>query len=165
MDKRLKQARKDKYVEALTKVGIIGPASEAAGVHRRTILDWQKADPEFAKACDDAFETAIDAAEVMVRERGVEGWEKPVIYKGEPMFRRDPVSGEILLDDNFEPIPLTESIRNDDLLKFYMEANRQKYNRKTKLEHSGPNGGDIPTGLKIRFVSSDGEGGIDLLDD
>lgn len=164
MNKRLKQARKAKYVEALAAIGIIGPAAKIAGVHRRTILDWQNADKKFAKACDDAYEEAIDSAELKVRERGVDGWEKPIIYKGEPMFRRDPVTGDVLLDGNFDPIPLTESIRNDDLLKFYMEANRQKYNKKTKLEHSGPNGGDIPTGLKIRFVDSDGDGGIDPLD-
>lgn len=55
---------KANIIEALQKSGgIIGSACKACSVSRQTILDWRKEDPEFAKACDETLEIALDLAE------------------------------------------------------------------------------------------------------
>lgn len=165
MDKIEQQKAKDTYVEAFARSGIVSPACREAGVSRETIRLWKLADKVFAARCADALEDAIDEAELVVRQRGVEGWTEIVKYKGQTIYKRVPMTGELELDDDFEPIPLTTEVRNDDLLKFYTSANRAKYGAKSKLELSGPEGGAIPVERFIRFIGSDGDGRPDPFDE
>lgn len=165
MNPKIKEALKDKYVEAFSKVGVTAPALRMAGFSRKALRDWTLEDKDFAQRCEDALEDAIDEAEYVVRQRGVEGWDEPLTHpNGDPIWKREPKTGELCLDEDFERIPLTVTMRNDDLLKFYTKANRAKYGDKSKLELSGPDGGPIATERWIRYVDSDGDGRPDPLD-
>ncbi len=165
MDKRERDAKKDLFVEAYATTGVIGPAAKVAGVHRRTILDWKEADPDFKQRCGDAYEDAIDVAELEIRNRGVHGRQKPVMYKGRPMFVYDPRTGDLVLDDDFEPVVLMETVDSNKLLEFYTSGTRNKFNAKQRVELSGPDGGNIPVERFIRFVGSDGDGRPDPIDE
>lgn len=78
----------------------------------------------------DALNECYDAAEESLRERAIDGWEEPVHYQGGPVWKLHPLTGEQLLDDNFEPIPYTVRKRSDTLLVKYLEANRpRKFHR------------------------------------
>lgn len=163
---KVKAALKEAYVEALREVGIIGAALSIAGFSRKSLRNWQAEDDEFMEDCQDAHQDAIDKAELVVRERGVDGWEEPVTYKGQPLYKRDPLTGDQLLDEDFMPIPLTVPRRNDELLKFFMSGNSAKYGtKKSQIEMSGPDGGPFHTERWVRFVDSDGDGRFDPLDE
>jgi len=129
-----------------------------AGVNYSTGKKWRKEDEEFAKALAMADDERRDHLREEAQRRAVEGWEKPVLYKGEMVYHRDPVTKELLLDDDFNPIPLTEKVISDRILERVLEANVPEYARKSSVELSGPNGGDIPTSVTIKFIKSDGEG-------
>ena len=70
-------------VRALVVRGSVCEACIAAGVARRTVYDWRKQDPEFAAAWDDSIEEAHDRMEEEMWRRGIDGFDRPVIYKGE----------------------------------------------------------------------------------
>lgn len=60
---RTKQLR-EAFIEALKKSGgIVSPACQAIGIARSTYYEWRQADPDFAKACDETLELALDLAE------------------------------------------------------------------------------------------------------
>jgi hypothetical protein len=151
-DEGLRDARKLTFLQVYSRKGIIGPAAEAAGVSRRTILRWREDDDAFDEACEDAYQTAVDHAEEELRKRGVEGADELILIKGSPVPKRDPRTGEPMLDDNFEPIYLTKKERSDRLLEVYMRANRAQYRDKSSVEVSGPNGGPVPTRIEVNFV-------------
>ena len=164
MDKRLQKAIKAKYLEALASHGVMGVAAKTAGITRESIRAWQLKDEEFAQECKDAIEDAIDKAEMEIVKRGVEGFDRPVMYKGQQIYKREPSTGELMIDDNFDYVPLTESIHSEDLLKFYTQAKRKEFGQKGSLQLSGPDGGPIPVERFVRFISSDGNGRPDPLD-
>jgi len=156
-----KELRQAAFLQAYSLTGVIGTACQAVGVSRTTVRKWREDDEVFEERFADAFEDAVDPVEEELRKRAMLGFEKPVIYQGMPMWRRDPLTGEVLLDDDFNPIPLTEPVQNNDLLKLYIAANRGKYNPKTTLEHQGPGGTSLtPRKVQVVFVKADGKGGI-----
>lgn len=57
-------------------------AAIAAGYSRRSVYEYKEADPEFAKAWDDAWEAGGDVYEDEAHRRGVEGVDEPVFYQG-----------------------------------------------------------------------------------
>lgn len=164
-DGELQDARKEIFLGAYAAEGVIQPACLAADISRTTYRRWRKDDDAFSAGCDDALQAAIDAGERELRRRGVDGVEEHLTYKGEPIWRRDPDTGDLLLDDDFNPVPFTVRRQSDRLLEVYVRSHRPIYKEKSALELSGPGGGAIPSALTIRFVESDGEGGIDPLGD
>lgn len=55
---------KENFLEALKKSGgVVTPASNAVGISRQTYYNWRQEDPEFAAACDETLELALDLAE------------------------------------------------------------------------------------------------------
>ena len=55
---------KELFIEALKKSGgVITPACNAVGIVRTTYYNWRNEDPEFAAACDETTELALDLAE------------------------------------------------------------------------------------------------------
>ena len=137
-EQALVEVKKLKFLEAYAVTGVIGPAVKAADISRSTYYNWIRDDEAFDLAVKMAFEDAVDIAESAVVNRGVEGIEEPVFYKGEPIWKRDPETGSILTDDDFNPIPFTVNKTSDRLLEFYLAANRKKYNAKQALEITGP---------------------------
>lgn len=62
--KKAKAKAKADIIEALNKTcGIVTAACKACGVERNTYYAWLKEDAEFAKACEESQEIALDMAE------------------------------------------------------------------------------------------------------
>jgi len=71
------------YLDALAEHGNVTKAARAAGMRLKTILQYRKADEQFAEAEELAQQEAADALEWEVRRRATLGVEEPVWYKGE----------------------------------------------------------------------------------
>lgn len=151
-DPKIIAAKQDVFLKSFADVGIVLPACEAAGISRSTYYKWRDLYEEFDIACEEALQEAIDRAEMELRTRAVQGIEEPVLFKGEPVWKRDPNTGDILLDDDFNPIPFTINRRSDRLLEIYMKAQRQQYRDKGAMEISGPGGGAIEANFEVTYV-------------
>lgn len=154
----VREKRKRNFLEVYAQVGEIQPACNAATISRTTYQRWCKEDEEFAQACVDAKLASVDAAVVELRTRGVEGVEEVVLYKGEPVWKRDPDTGDIMLDDELRPVPFTRRVRSDRLLEVYVKAHRREYRDKGELALTGADGGPVNHSIEVTFVDSDGDG-------
>jgi hypothetical protein len=146
------ERRKELVIEAAKTAPSFRKACDIAGVPSSTANRWRRDDEDFAEALHEAEKERWDVLREHIYERAIGGYEKPVYYKGRPLWRRDPKTNELLLDENFEPIPLTETVVSDRLLERYLEANLPEFARKSSLELSGPNGGPVSTQLVVNFV-------------
>lgn len=153
MSKNPYNARKDDWksvvLQALSVVPVLNHAADVAKVHRQTIVQARKKDPEFDQACIDAMEAGIDYAEKEAFRRAVNGWAEPVIDRGRLMwqYRRevDEAGEEKLvpvLGPDGQPIPLTVNKHSDSLLQFVLKGRRREvYGDKQEL--TGANGGPV----------------------
>lgn len=157
IDQDLRDLRKMKFLETYALTGVVQPACDAADISRSTYKLWRREDEDFAVACEEAYQSAVDTAEVALRDRAVGGIDEPVLYKGEPIWKRNPDTGAILLDDDFSPIPFTITKRSDRLLEVYMKANRAQYRDKGALEITGRDGGPLKNHIEITYVLPDGK--------
>lgn len=146
--------RQKLFLQAFAKRGIIREGLEAAGIDRAILRSWEE-DEEFIQRMADAREDAVDNAEGELVRRAVEGTVNILFHQGVPIWRRDPTTGEILLDDDFNPIPYCEREYSDSLLALYMKANRRKYGDKSSVEVSGPGG--APLNIVTTYVLPDGK--------
>jgi hypothetical protein len=60
-----------KLLDAVARGYSLTYAAKRVGVHRRTVYDWKKADPEFARDLDEAFEQGTDAMADAALERAL----------------------------------------------------------------------------------------------
>lgn len=142
------------FIEEFSNHGVVAQACRVIGISRSRYRKWMEEDEVFAILHKDAREDAIDQGEMELRRRAVEGHVEPVLFHGSPVWKRDPQSGEILYDDDGEPVPLTVRKISDRLLEIYLKANRKaKYGDKTTHEHVGEGGGPIKA--TITFVDAD----------
>lgn len=90
---------------------------------------------DFHEAWDAALEIGNDYLEQEAQRRAVEGYEEPVVHKGIQAFVRDPVTGELELDQHGRPIPLTIRRYSDRLLEVLLKARRpEKFRENMKIE-------------------------------
>ncbi len=80
---KLRQAKKESFLESYAACGIITKAAEAAGIARDTFYEWCNTDDQFSAAADQALAASVDGARAELRRRAIDGWEEPVWYKGE----------------------------------------------------------------------------------
>ncbi len=159
LDNVMRDQRKARAVEAYAFHGTLEPACEAAGVSRATVRNWRIEDPDFKAAMDDALEKAVDAAEDELRSRAM-GLTQDVVRDrdGTPIYRRDPQTGSLILDGEFNPIPYTKPVRSDRLLEIYLKARRKEFRDRSGIELTGPDGGPVTTAITVKFVDADGGG-------
>ena len=149
---RIRAVQKEVFLKSYAKHGVIGPAADNAGVARSNIAAWKNNDEEFAKACENAFQEAVDLAELELRKRGVEGFDEPVLYKGEPVWKRDPHTGDLLLDEDFMPIPFTIPRKSDRLLEVYLRSHRTIYKERTEVAITNPDGSAMAPTRRVEYV-------------
>ncbi len=126
---------KGTIVRSLAMRGNVREATDAAGISRTLAYEWRTRDEPFREAWDDSVDEAVDRMEREMWRRGIEGFERPVIYQGE--------------------ITDTYLDYSDSLLLTLVKGHRpEKY--KERREHSTPPG--QPLGIevetKIDVVSS-----------
>jgi hypothetical protein len=157
-----RRARVMAYVAALAECGTKNQAARLAGIAYDTVSKWRRHDDEEFRESFRELENAALAqfGDTLVDEaviRGRDGWHEPVIYKGEQAYVRNPLTGEILLDANFNPVPLTILKKSDTILGKLMDL--YLGGGKKGLSVSVGNGdGDLPSRITIEFVESDGNG-------
>lgn len=150
---RKRDARQLRFLDAYAITGVIGEACEASGVPRPTFKQWRQNDEAFAEAVLEAEQEAIDRLRSEAKRRALDGWEEPVIHQGRQMYKRHPLTNELLLDDDFEPIPLTINKKSDRILEKMLEAKAPEYSRKGSLELTGPGGSSLmPTKVEVHFT-------------
>jgi hypothetical protein len=90
---------------------------------------------EFHEAWEAALQIGNDYLEQEAQRRAVEGYEEPVVHKGIQAFVRDAETGELELDANGRPIPLTIRRYSDRLLEVLLKARRpEKFRENMKIE-------------------------------
>ena len=172
MTPKMRAAKQRIFVVALAQQGIISEACKAAEISRNTYRYWMEGNEAFADAVEDAFEEAADSLEKEAARRAVHGYDEPVTNKDGLIYMRNPMTGELILDDDFQPVPLTIKRHSDRLLELLMKGNIPKY------KATGAGGGNInidvgggrtgragpKTTVTIEFVESDGEGGMKTIE-
>ena len=143
-----------RFLRSYARHGVVGPALRETDIPRSELDMWRQ-DEEFEARMAAALEEAVDEAEVELRRRAVHGTVRLLFHQGSPIWKRDPSTGEVLLDDNFDPIAYTENERSDTLLQFYLKANRAKYADKSKVELGGPGG--APLTIVTQYVLPNGK--------
>ena len=98
------------FLSSLQTTGIVAWAAKAAKVGRQTVYDHMKADPDFAKRCEEAVGMAEDSLEEEVMRRALEGEQVPVYFRGK-------VVGQI-------------TRKSDTLLMFALNSLRRRRERK-----------------------------------
>lgn len=131
--------KKRAFLAAFALTGNVLVASETAGVPRRTIYEWRRADPEFAAAMDLAREEACDRLEEEARRRAYDGTEEPVFGRVER--DRDGQVG-------------TVQKYSDTLLIFLLKGNKPEKFRE-RVEHSGRVAHEVTRGPDLSGLSAD----------
>jgi hypothetical protein len=101
-----------KFLEGLAKGLSATGAAALASVDRKSVYRWRAADPEFAKAWDDAIEAGTDILEDEALRRALEGNAEPMVSMGKV------VRG----DDGY---PLLVKKHADGLMQFLLKGRRR----------------------------------------
>ena len=156
--RRDEAAMKRDLLDLLRTSPSVSQACRLAGVTAYQFKKWKEEDEEFLEGFKIASAEFVDYLRYKAFERGVLGFEKEVIYRGEQMYQRHPRTRQLVLDDNFDPIPLKERIMSDRIFERVLEANVPEYARKgtTYNMNLHPGGGsgdsDAPTKIEVNFV-------------
>lgn len=152
----VRDKRKALVLAHLQVTGVRTEACRRAGVALSTMYRWLEDDEDFAQGATYAMEVAVGEAELELRHRAVFGRQELILVGGAPVAKRDPFTGEVELDDDFNPIYLTKTVYSDGLLVAYMKANKNEYRDKGELALTGPGGGAIKTDntVRVEFVTT-----------
>lgn len=115
---------KQAFLGHFSKHGNVGRACRQTGISRLELDSLLTTDPAFRQAVDDAEADLADDAEDEMRRRAVEGVEETVYYKGGPVFKLDPITGEPILGEDGEAIAYKRRVYSDSLLLKYVEAKK-----------------------------------------
>lgn len=114
----------DRFLARLRDTGNVRRSCEAAGVARSWAYDLRAKDPQFAAEWKAAALDAADLIEETLLDRGLSGWEEPVYQGGQ-------LVGEI------------RRYAHNVAMVILKASNPEKYGDRTRLEHTGPDGGAI----------------------
>ena len=146
-----KLRNQEAFLQALLEYGHDGAAAMAAGISVAAVSNWKRED-EFNERYNDAF---VKFSGSLVREaitRGRDGYQEPIVYKGEVQYIRDSETGELMLDDALMPIPATITKKSDGLLKMALRANIKEYQPNSSIELTGPDGTPITNNITVEFI-------------
>lgn len=141
---------RDVFLAALREMPVVQHACNAVGIERSTAYRARQADPDFAKAWDEAMEAGVDRAEQEAFRRAVVGFEEPVVHQGRVSYvyeRHVDSEGKEsytpVLDAAGQPVILTVRKYSDALLAKVLSARRAAY-RTSATELTSPDGSMSP---------------------
>ncbi|WP_326525198.1 hypothetical protein [Sphingomonas sp.] len=101
--------RRRAFLRALTETADVREACQRVRISQTSAHNLRKADPEFAGAWDAAMDRAAPMLEQVAWERAVEGWEEPIVVRGEVVGSRrrysDTLLRTLLLRERHKPVP------------------------------------------------------------
>jgi len=133
------------FIDKLKRTHSVTLACEQAKISRQTAYDWRQIDEEFGKQWEDAVERDKDIARASIFERGILGWDEPVVNAGMLIYEYEPAldnEGSQRFDSKGKPImqrgkPVSLHKWSDTLAVAYAKANLPEYKDKQQVEHSG----------------------------
>jgi hypothetical protein len=90
---KLTQARRNRFLEALSETGSVTGAAAIAGTSRTRVYELRKNDVDFAWAWDEAEQRAVDRLREEARRRAVEGVAEPLVS-----------AGKLVRDEDSQPV-------------------------------------------------------------
>lgn len=136
---RRKEA-KQRFLSSLGKDPNISAAADAAGIHRDTAYRWREQDKTFAQGWDQAIERLNNVARSAIYQRGIIGWDEPVISMGQVVYEMEPVldnEGKQLYERGKPKMrrgkPVTLHKWSDPLALAYAKANLPEYKDKPQV--------------------------------
>lgn len=118
MPRSVSEKSKDRVLGALRMGFTYDRAAKFAGIARRTIFEIKERDPDYARACEEAYQAGTEKFEDEARRRAIEGTERP-IYQGGKLVGHERQYSDRLLE-------VTLKARAPD-----------KYRERVSTEHSG----------------------------
>ena len=100
-------------------------AARELNLSYRQLLEHKKKNPEFHKRWEDARECLIDELEDALIHRCLKGTRRPIVQKGERVYERNPVTGELIMDESGNPIPVEEHVYPDGIAMSVLKANKR----------------------------------------
>lgn len=151
---------KELFIASLKRVHSVTLACEKAKISRQTAYDWRQIDVEFATQWENAVERDKDIARQSIYERGILGWDEPVVNGGMLVYEYEPLlgdDGKQKFDSKGKPImlrsnPVSVHKWSDTLAVAYAKANLPEYKEKQQIEHTGPGGGPLQQQIEIYKV-------------
>ena len=147
---------KQAFLERLAS-GLSAPqAADAVGLNVMTAYAWRRNDPEIAEIWADVTSVRRDSIRVVL-ERKILGALRDF---GEE-FLRDPATGEPVLDDNFERIPLARVVNDKHLgelaMKFYAALTEGDRRPNTAVQvNVGGEAAAYQPAVAVRILNADG---------
>ena len=126
-----------RYLSALEKIGAKTKAIDAVGLSRSCLVDWRRDCEGFETAERAALAAYGDSLIQELTARVLTGIPEPVIFKGEQQFEKDPETGDLLRDEDGQPIPLIVFKKDSQTLIKGLEACAEGFSRKEEVVHSG----------------------------
>ncbi len=147
------------FLGALRTTGMVSAACRLAGVGRRTVYDHREADPEFAKAWDEALDESADLLVLEARRRAYDGTDEPVVWQGSLSGVWVDPNGTVVSADTpgAKLVPLTVKKYSDALLMFLIKARRPEYRDSFRVQHAG----DAQQPVKVEHSGQVGQAGPD----
>lgn len=111
-----------KLQSVFAKTGKLQESLKAVGLGYDTYRQMRKDYPWVEEGHVRAQEQYVESLEAEAHRRGVTGVQRPYLYKGEMVYRRDPDTGELVRDSENQPIPIMIHEYSDRMLELMLKA-------------------------------------------
>lgn len=148
--------KQEAYLEALLDgTPTIKHAAEKAGVHPLTPFKWRRNVEGFAELEDTCRHLSSDDLVQRIHEFALNGVETEITIAGHPVFAKNP-DGSLLLDDDFNPVPLIKREHKVEYAKLALQAGGRIGNGSERLTIDQQKGDDgQPDHFRITLVRAE----------
>jgi hypothetical protein len=136
-----RRAAKERFLESLQADPNVSLACDVALISRDTAYRWRDGDRVFAKAWDEAVERTRNVARSSIYQRGILGWDEPMVSMGQLVYTWEPVlddQGKQMFDQKGKPVVQRGALMmahkwSDSLTALYAKANLPEYKDKPQV--------------------------------
>lgn len=132
---------KELFIEYLRRDHNVSFASEYAGIARKTAYEWRGKDKAFADQWESAVDRVKDIARSSIYQRGILGWDEPVVSMGQLVYEMVPEideKGNQVYEKGRPKMrrgnPITLHKWSDSLAALYAKANLPEYKEKQTID-------------------------------
>lgn len=129
------------FLEYLKSDPNVSAACDLAGISRETAYNWRDQDKRFADGWENALERLHNKARSSIYQRGIVGWDEPVVSMGQLIYEMEPVldkDGNQVYEKGKPKMrrgkPITLHKWSDSLAALYAKANLPEYKEKQTID-------------------------------